>query len=597
MKNQDNEKLPQLFRNLDKNLRTKEEPDSTKSAELIEQLPELNFRTTLSSGSLIDLLVHNGNKHTQQAAYKKFANEDKIFVAACFGWKKTLTKLLDKTEVNASLPSGQTLLYLAAQYGKKSTVALLLERKADVNNQTILHEIIQDDNYEALYARMSGKERVNPFVTSALCAATQGKHYEVMELLLDAKAKVDQRSLYGKLLDSGTKTNGFQAFHCDGVIQGSNPSYVDAESYTYSAMHIAAAIDDEAALALLKKYGADLNQSARTDQFSSSTPLHVAVQSGSVNAVDYLIRNKADVNRKAVDCIVLHHELKQQNLGLTPLHFAAEQGDTRTIILLLKNGAQVNALGMKNASFSPPPTTPLDYAAMNDHLEAFDTLAQQGAVIADWTKVLENVITDYSHRYKKLSGESDSPSNQIELLKRLLARKEKPNLKYDRLLDLALKPTDENNFTPNYAVADLLLSHTHNWDPYLNSVIAKNDLEHFKLLLERQDKPSINFDKFLNVALKPTYENKHKPDLAIVQLLIAQGARVTKEQIAQTQQNGLDYLIEPLKAAKAEQDKAVPQKPVAQESSPVRVGFFSRVFGGCCGKGAVAEHQGAVPRS
>lgn len=553
MKKQDNEKLSKLYRKLDKNLREKEDPESTASKELIEQLPELNFKTTVSSGYLMDALANNGNKHTQQAAYKKFSNEDKIFVAACFGWKKTVTKLrLKNADVNASLPSGQTLLYLAAQYGKSAMVALLLDLGADVNCQTVLHEIIQDDNYEALEAQMGSDIAVNPFVTSPLCAATNAKHYEVMEQLLKHKAKVDQRSLYGKLLDSGTKTNELNAHKCVGCVQGHNPSYEEEESYTYSAMHIAAKNDDTTALALLVKYGADVNQSGRQDKYSSSTPLHVAIKSGSVNAVEYLIKNNADVNRRAHDFIVSKRNSKAVEIGLTPLHLAAELGNTAVISLLL----------------------------------------EKGAIIENWDAVLDAVISNEAHIRKQRSSVPDTASNQIELLKRLLERQDKPEFNYAALFEMALKPSRDNHFTVNYAVADVLLSYTNNWSPVLKTVIAKNDLQQFKTLLERKDRPSINFDKYLSLALKPTYENKHKPDVRIIELLLAEGAAVTDEQIAQTQKNGLDYLVEPLTAAKKEQDKALKQKPAAvEDATPAKVGFFKRVFGSCGGGRSASEQH------
>lgn len=604
MRNKSNDHLNKIFKALDKNLQTKEDPNSTASKELIEQLPEFSFKTHVASGLLIDLLANNGNMHTQRAAYKKFANEDKIFVAACFGWKKTLAKLLEKqSDVNVALPSGETLLYLAAKYGKKSTLSLLLARNANVNYETVLHAIIKDDNYDALEARMRGQGEVDPYITSPLCAATEGKHYEVMEQLLIAKAKVNQRSLFGKVLDSGTKTDNSNAYLSIGIIKGKNPSYNDEESYTYSAMHIAAKNDDVNALALLQEYGANVNQSARMDQFSSSTPLHVAVQAGSVNAVNYLIKNKADVNRKAIDFIVSHYHITETNLGLTPLHIAAKQGDTRIITLLLDNGAGINTRGMHTGLFSPKPNTPLDLAAMSDNLEAFDLISANGGIVEDWDTVLDRVITDYAHYFKHLEKSSTGPSNQIELLKRLLARQEKPVLNYKYLLELALKSTSENHYTPNFAVANELLSYTKNWDPALKVIVARNELDHLKLLLERKDRPSINFDKYLSLALKPTYENKDKPDVMLIQTLIAQGATVTQEQIEQTQKNGLDYLIEPLTAAKAEQDKASKQKPVgqdsaskqkpaAQESTPVKVGFFRRAFGGCCGVTTAALEHG-----
>jgi hypothetical protein len=65
------------------------------------------------------------------------------------------------------------------------------------------------------------------------------------------------------------------------------------------------------------------------------TPLHVAAQEGSTEAVRVLLENGADPNL-----------LSEEQTSATPLHFAAKKGYTEIVSLLLQHGANAKA---KNA--------------------------------------------------------------------------------------------------------------------------------------------------------------------------------------------------------------------------------------------------------
>jgi ankyrin repeat protein len=60
------------------------------------------------------------------------------------------------------------------------------------------------------------------------------------------------------------------------------------------------------------------------------TPLHLATLHCHTNVVAFLLKDGAEVNRKAND-------------DATPLHFAAQEGCIETINLLLADGAKINA--------------------------------------------------------------------------------------------------------------------------------------------------------------------------------------------------------------------------------------------------------------
>ena len=77
---------------------------------------------------------------------------------------------------------------------------------------------------------------------------------------------------------------------------------------------------------------ADINAPARED---GSAPLHFAAMSGSVDCVQILIDNKADVNARS---FALY----------TPLHDAVGVGAVECAKLLLDNGANVNSKNKVN---------------------------------------------------------------------------------------------------------------------------------------------------------------------------------------------------------------------------------------------------------
>lgn len=594
MNRSDVDAISNIYKKIAKILGKPESPDSKECAELIKKLPDVKFNARLANTTFIDLLAKNANIHTLRAAYKKYPEEEKIFVAACLGWKKTVAHLLKKgAEINASLISGQTLLYLAAQYGRTDLVKQLLAAKAEVNSETVLHEIIAANDFEALAARLHCIDSVDPTVTSPLCAATEGKHHEIMSLLLEELANVHQVSAYGKLIQAGSINGTFEAIRPLAYMEGYSSNYCPDLTMFYTAMHIAAKNDDVTALEMLLERGAGLNQSARQDNFSSSTPLHVAIKAGADNAAAYLIKKGADVNRLGCDYLVPAKDEHTNSNGLAPLHFAAEKGNTAIITLLLEQDVLINVKGEESYSYFPANGyTPLDFAAINDQLDAFKLLSKRGGRIHNWNEVMDNVVVDHYNNRKKMLREESGASNQIEILQLLLARLDKPELDYNKYLKAVLTPSFENNSTINFEVVNILLSHTRKWNKTIEELVTRNRVEMCKSVLARPDLPKLNMDKYLAIALKPNYENKHRPDLSLIESLLAHGAKVTDEQIQQTLRNGLEYLVEPLKTAKAEQDRL--QQLAEEAKSAPRAGFFTRVLGGCI-YGVTSPNEEARP--
>ena len=93
-----------------------------------------------------------------------------------------------------------------------------------------------------------------------------------------------------------------------------------------------------------------------------STPLHIAILSGSMEVANYLIQQPGvDVDSK-------------NDGGETPLHLSATMGDTRMATWLFEHGANVNAPDSSR-------TTPLQKAVMAGSAPVVDLLLSRGAVL------------------------------------------------------------------------------------------------------------------------------------------------------------------------------------------------------------------------
>jgi len=93
-----------------------------------------------------------------------------------------------------------------------------------------------------------------------------------------------------------------------------------------------------------------------------STPLHLAADAGSTEALILLIERGAGLEARDAD-------------GDTPLHWAAYAGRADVVAVLIESGAEIDAADTQRK-------TPLHYAAMRGHLEVAEALLNAGAEVS-----------------------------------------------------------------------------------------------------------------------------------------------------------------------------------------------------------------------
>ena len=221
--------------------------------------------------------------------------ESPLHLAAYFGQKDIVELLIDKgADINTKNNNGSTPLHLAARFGQKDVVELLLTKGADFKVQ----------NNDSRTAIRLAKENGHPEVFELLLkhANQSGDSKEIMTFYdYAAVGDIEQvKSFVSKGMDVNAKTQA-----------GTTP------------LHFAVSNGRRDIAEYLISKGADIN----TKNNNGQTPLHLALRFGQKDVIELLIAKGADVNAKT-------------KRGRTPLRLAESRGDTEIVELLRKHGAK-----------------------------------------------------------------------------------------------------------------------------------------------------------------------------------------------------------------------------------------------------------------
>jgi ankyrin repeat protein len=232
-----------------------------------------------------------------------------LFVAAARESTRVFAILLDHGAERTIMD--ENVFHFACRTGSTGIVRLLLERNVDVNETTSAIGLLQcltsafrllpglsgivqmrrsSDWKDVLFMLFFGEK------TTLLHNAVLGGHEEIVEMLLDHKADVNQATI-----QNGT------------------------------AAHIAAWKGTPIMLELLKKHGADFTQHTLTGWY----PIHCAAVHGNEAAIQWLLSHGASIDSVTA-------------AGETALHIAAQYGLYHTAKLLLDSNAAVDAKTVEN---------------------------------------------------------------------------------------------------------------------------------------------------------------------------------------------------------------------------------------------------------
>ena len=183
--------------------------DASKLRELLKENAILANAPLANGVSPVMLAVYYGRSDLAQILLQNGAEED-IYVAAATGNSRRVAEILDRRPelLNAFAPDGHVPLGLAAFFGKRDVVKLLLDRGADVNvasqnaqKVTPLHGAVNRGDAIITKQLLDRGAHVNPRqergFTPLFSVAAVG-NIELMDLLVKHGADVNARTDDGK---------------------------------------------------------------------------------------------------------------------------------------------------------------------------------------------------------------------------------------------------------------------------------------------------------------------------------------------------------------------------------------------------------------
>jgi cytohesin len=322
----------------------------------------------ISKGADVNAKDNTGETPLQKARYKNAVEllvengaKADIFVASSFGLIDKVNSLLEATPalLNAKGEYEWTPLHWAVHGKQKQVIELLIVKGADINatdvgGDTPLQQAVLSSEEEIAWLIIAKATNVKLDIFSA---SWLGLTNDVESLLQTTPGLVHAKNFFGTALHRAAEGG-----HKDVVElltnKGANIND-NGSAYKLTPLHKAAEGGHRDVVLFLISKGANVN--ARDD--SGETPLHSA-SGRHKSIVELLISEGANVNSTG-------------RSGITPLHRAAMGGNKEIVELLIFKGGNINAKYYYRGS----DRTPLHLAALHNHDDVVDLLRKHGAKV------------------------------------------------------------------------------------------------------------------------------------------------------------------------------------------------------------------------
>nr|CAD7592294.1 unnamed protein product [Timema genevievae] len=346
------------------------------------QWTALRYADKVRAWSVIGVILQNkGNTNDLVFTKQTFCDGDYIIsalhIAAKGGYIELLEFLLytDKY-INISLDNDRySLLHVAAQYGQRGVLELLLAKGANIlckdkNENTPMHfasknghlgvvqclvERMESKKFDKEYYRyinlvLEGINSKDKQGKTPLFIASEHNHLEVVKYLTEKGADVEicSRDGYSPLYIALLKGNTNVIYFLKDV------ATVDKGSKNgWTLMHTASTNGHLNVIEHLLKISANINACNKYGQ----TPLHIAAKKNNVKVLQFLIQEGALVN------------VHDKTFGWTPLNYAIQEGYLDIVEHLLNAGSELDVCDKNNMAQSESN----DQVGMVNHLTDMET--------------------------------------------------------------------------------------------------------------------------------------------------------------------------------------------------------------------------------
>uniref|UniRef100_A0A8C4D9P0 Transient receptor potential cation channel, subfamily A, member 1b n=1 Tax=Dicentrarchus labrax TaxID=13489 RepID=A0A8C4D9P0_DICLA len=252
-----------------------------------------------------------------------------------------ITTVIDSQELNSSDEQGNAPLHWAVERNQAESCRALLDLGANPNI-------------------------LNIALMSPLHLAVNHGHNNLVELLLSYSAT--DKNLQGDLGNTpvilACSLNNCEALN---ILLKHGAKLCQQNKLGHFPIHAASFAGAKKAMEVILKFGEDFGHRSELHinylDKSSSSPLHLAVRGGNMEAISLCIATGAKVDQ-------------QQNDRSTPLHLACTQGATEVVKLMLSSFDQVeDIINLTDGACQ----TPLHRATIFDHVELAEYLISLGA--------------------------------------------------------------------------------------------------------------------------------------------------------------------------------------------------------------------------